>query len=667
MNRKSSIVNRQWQGAILGVILLAFAVLFPPYDWSFVGDDFVQFRYVWQFMERPFTAISLLNPYTLPWYYRPLQNYWFLSNRLTFGFNPFPYYAILGTFHALAISLVYRTSRQLRLSPLAAFCAAALFGIHAHWVDVVGWLSSVAIVLAAVFNLAAVSAYLTYLSKRKAATDPSPNVHLYSLPLAPHFWLGLTAFFFLLALITHEETIILPLMLLVIRLLNRQSAGQPSQRKLPTTKHEIALFIIMFLLTAVYLYAQFTRPNLTLEAQEIGLSGYLSPVTVPEIGRFVTDTLARFSLAFNLLKLPDLSIVILGLISLSLLLMWAFYGGRIVRIGLTWAFLHLTFIYFALWTQKPELYAGRHIYQAGLGLVWAIGASVHWWEQRNASSQGRRTRSQRRKTKARLRLHASAPLLLLTAVLLLQFNIINNTQANWLLRAQRYRRAEAQVKEMLPDVNANTTVLAHRFPITPSFLPATIQVWYETTINTAVVGGLSQLQEAEPATPDYYLFDYQDGNVVNLMPELQEHAETLFLWSQDGRLEQINPQSQVVQQRDSDLTLAVAGPEDDLRVSVIPPALETPTTWNSLIYPIRIPSNSQLQFSFFAQDAEAAFRVRLLGRGSEWETLLETTIPTPNQWTDITLPMPDHAEQSVIFRLESTKDGIWGNPRLTSD
>ena len=681
MKPTSANINRQWQWAVLGLILLAFSVLFPPYDGSFVGDDFVQFRYIWEYVNRPFIAITLLNPYALPWYYRPLQNWWFLANRLTFGFNPFPYYAILSGFHAIAICLVYRTSRQLRLSPLASFVAAALFAIHAHWVDVVGWLSSVAIVLSAVFNLAAVSIYLIYLKKVRETGDwrrETGSFGLQSPVSSPNFWLGLTALFFLLALITHEESFLLPIILLIIRRLETypersRSKSREASRLTPHvsrfTFYEIAFFVGMFLLTAVYLYIQYTRPNLTLEAQEIGLAGYLSHVQVAEIGRFLIDTIAHLTILFSLPQTIGSYAPAAGLLITAFLLLWFGYGGRIVQIGLTWTLLHLIFIYFALWTHKPELFAGRHIYQGWIGLVWTIGVGVSWWE-------GRWTKDARRRTKspslplspAPPLLRSSAPpLLLLTAILLFHLQVTHNTQASWLERAERYRQAEAQVKELLPTVNRYTTVFAHRFLITPTFLPATFQVWYETTINTAVGGGLPQLQQAGKATRDYYLFDYQDGDVVNLMPELQEHEETLFLWAQDGRLEQLTPQSQAVQSPDANLDPIVAGPENDLRVSIIPPPLETTNTWNSLIYPATIPANSQLQFSLFATETDAAFRVRLLGSGSEWETLLETAVPTPNQWTDVTVPLRDYWEQLVIIRLESTKDGIWGNPRLAVD
>jgi hypothetical protein len=678
MNRTSAIVNRQWQWGIVGLVLLAFIVLFPPYDWSFVGDDFVQFNYVWRFMDRPFTAITLLNPYALSWYYRPLQNWWFLANRLTFGFNPFPYYAILSGFHAIAICLVYRTSRQLRLSPLASLFATTLFAIHAHWVDVVGWLSSVAIVLAAIFNLAAVSTYLTYLKRVRESRDRGVETQntLHSIASNPIFLLFWTAVFFLLALITHEESFLLPAILLIIRRLescpersrrigdwgfSRGTEEHKGRGKLRITFYETALFIAMFLLTAIYLYTQFTRPNLTLEAQEIGLTGYLSHVQVTEIGRFLIDTIAHLTILFRLPQTIGSYAPAAGLLITALLLLWFGYGGRIVQIGLTWAFLHLAFIYFALWTQKPELFAGRHIYQAWIGLVWAIGAGVSWWEKRWAQGA-------RRKPNSPLLLRSSAPpLFLLTAILLFHLQVTHNTQGSWLERAERYRQAEAQVKELLPAVNRNTTVFAHRFPITPPFLPATFQVWYETKINTAVGGGLPQLEQAGKATRDYYLFDYQDADVVNLMPQLQEHEETLFLWAIDGRLEQIIPQTQAVQSPDANLDPVVAGPENDLRVSIVPPSLETAGTWNSLIYPATIPVNSQLQFSLFAGDANTAFRVRLLADEGAWDTLLETAVPTPNQWTNFTIPLPDYWEQLVIIRLESTKDGIWGNPRLVVD
>jgi hypothetical protein len=92
---------------VVGLILTAALLYFPPYAWAWVGDDYVQLGYVLGFLERPFTAIQLFNPYSLPWYYRPLQNGWFLVNRLVFGLNPAVFYWQMALWHALAVALMY--------------------------------------------------------------------------------------------------------------------------------------------------------------------------------------------------------------------------------------------------------------------------------------------------------------------------------------------------------------------------------------------------------------------------------------------------------------------------------------------------------------------------------------------------------------------------------
>ncbi len=147
---------------VVGLLLGAALLYFPPYKWAWVGDDYVQFDYVLAFLKRPLSAIQLFNPYFLPWYYRPLQNLWFLGNRLVFGLNPVPFYWQMVLWHSLATALVYRVLRQFEITPLAAVLATALFAIHGHYVDVVGWNSSVAIVMAAVFSLASLSAYKSF-------------------------------------------------------------------------------------------------------------------------------------------------------------------------------------------------------------------------------------------------------------------------------------------------------------------------------------------------------------------------------------------------------------------------------------------------------------------------------------------------------------------------
>jgi hypothetical protein len=79
---------------------------------------------------------------------------------------------------------------------------------------------------------------------------------------------------------------------------------------------------------------------------------------------------------------------------------------------------------------------------------------------------------------------------------------------------------------------------------------------------------------------------------------------------------------------------------------------------------LTVPQDSQLQFSLHTKDA-AEFRVRVLGDDTEWKTLWETAVTTPNQWTDITIPMDNYWGQAIVIRLETIGNGLWGNPRFT--
>jgi len=118
--------------------------------------------------------------------------------------------------HALAAALMYRVLRQFGVSSLAAALATALFALHGHYVDVVGWNSSVAIVMAGVFSLASLSVYLTAESAEGAEKNRG---------------LLLTFLFFGLALLAHEEAVLLPLFLVVLTLVQSRRQKAKGRRQ----------------------------------------------------------------------------------------------------------------------------------------------------------------------------------------------------------------------------------------------------------------------------------------------------------------------------------------------------------------------------------------------------------------------------------------------------
>lgn len=670
---------------LVGLLLLTTSIFFPPYHSAFVGDDYVQLGYVYPFVERPLHVYRVFDPYWLPWYYRPLQNVWFLANRLIFGLEPFGYYALQLLVHLLAVALVYRVARQFRLSRFAAVGSAALFAIHAHHVDVVAWISSIAIVLAAVFSLASLSAYLSY---RQRPTKQVSTELVSSKPASPHrSLLLLTLVFFLLTLSTHEESFLLPPFLLLMRLASGdwRRSGFNLRSLLSSLKKawpETAVFLIMFLALAVYLYWQFTRPNLTIDLGETPSSHwlvYLSPLPISQFVVATVDRYTRLTLFLPFLETQTYLVTYLVAIGMGV---WFWRGGRVVRLGLLWTLLHLAFIYWALWSQKPNLYAGRHIYNASIGLVLAIGAAMDALIRR----YGARTRPLRWPVRTVIKPVKVAIAMVITAVLLAHIYVVGLTQAVWLADTNEEKAAEQQMKQLLPAVSEQTHVFAYRFPITPSFLPAVTEIWYDQPI-AALGGSFGLLEQHGRADPSFYVFDYdpEQKRLYNLMPELQAYDETIFLWSQTPRAEILSgtvpiSETNPLPYRD----IAIAGPPPDWRaaIPVQPPA---DGQWLSLVYVTTIPDHSVLQFALHKDfgnlpgEDGLVFRVRAQRPSGETDTLFETFITADEpggegSWLDVTIPLAAYWNEAVILRLETAAgadrqhdNGYWANPRIVID
>ncbi|MCB8983110.1 MAG: hypothetical protein H6659_04755 [Ardenticatenaceae bacterium] len=638
---------------VLGLILAGMVIYFPPYARAWVGDDYVQLGYILNFVARPFTAFQLFNPTTLGWYYRPLQNLWFLANRLVFGLNPAAFYWQLLLWHALAAALVFRTARQWGIRPFAAACAAALFAVHGHYVDVVAWVSSVAIVMTAVFSLLSLSFYLDYLHR----------------PRNSRLWLSLL--FFILALFSHEEAILLPIFFLLLTIFPT-APPQPLTRSpaRPATRspaHRLTL-AAMLGLTAVMVIIQFTRPNLTIDISQTSGGQWLSLLSPVKLGQFWSDTAVHYALIYNLKTMMAGNAWLFGWGVLLLLGAWFWAATPAGRWGLVWAALHLSLIYATIWLQKPELFAGRHFYNAAVGLVWAVGAGIdqilaYWPEQKK--------RRGKRDTAVLVR---GGVVLAVTAVLLFHVVQIRRGEVQWLQRTQRDQLAEQEMKAILPTLTPDTHVFANRFPITPQFFRAVTEVWYQQTQRLPLpTGSFTQLQEAGRATSDYYVFDYDNGRVYNLMPELQTSSETVFIWSNDPRLDLVDEAGQVTSlaTETAQTNFAIVKSGDGRRFAVqVTPDVET-EGWLSLMYIVpEIPAGSDLRLAFRSNvEGETPFRVRLSRLDGQAVTLAEGVFTPEQEWAEVTVPLAAYGGESVIVRLETAVSpphtAYWANPRLT--
>ncbi len=659
--------------ALIGLILITLSSYYPPFNWAFVGDDYVQFDYIKDVIANPWVGFSLFNPYYLSWYYRPLQLVWFSLLEAIFHFVPQGFYWMGLLVHVLTVSLVYRVARQLKLGPFTAVLATTLFAIHSHWVDVVSWISSIAIVLAAVFSLLALSAWLSYLKR------PSTRQLL------------LTLLFCLLTFLSHEESVLLPPILLLVLLAERVEIGEwrlKSRSIISNTsaalrtslqslisKKELLLFATLGLITLAYLYFQFTRANLTIDIASRQSTEWLAYVSWPELAEFIIVTVFRLTFLTDLLALNGTAASLFVLALLVLVGLWFWWGSRPVRLGLIWLGLHLTFIYWALWSQLPELYAGRHIYQGMIGLVLAIGASLEMVLRREILPQrARRTRRGKEKTQRSLphfmrslRFNQIVLLVIVTAVSLHHLSQVRNTQQQWLNNVTEQAIARQQLAELFPTIRPENHFFAVRFPIAPSFTRSVVQLWYDTPL-ARPGGGLDHLREVSRVTRNFVVLDYAEGQVYNLMPELQQHDETIFLWNQPSRQVWLaeDGSETAVSQPDNTLPIVTAQNGSQLALKMTPEN----GRWLSHAVVVPISANNQLQTAVLPQPG-LHYRIRLLTTSGDEVALFDSADGEAQNWQPVTIPLDAYAGTAVTLRFEvwgenvaEDMSGYWANPRL---
>ncbi len=642
---------------VVALILLMYALYFPPFANAWVGDDYIQFDYIKPFVQRPFTAYKLFNPYELTWYYRPLQNIWLLLNQRILGYNPFGYYAILLGLHAIAIALIYRIARQLKFTYFAAFVAAGLFAIHGHWVDVITWISSVAIVTSGILNLWGISVWISYLKR------PSLKKLLFTILIS------------LLALLAHEEGVLLAPFLLLILIVERLgvedwrleigSLRLPDWRlKQLISRQELIAFAFLALVSLAYLYTQLTRKNVTIDISEQSGGSLLTNLTPANVQAFFQSTLFRFTLLDVVATATGTAQILLLAVAFAVLLVWVWYGRKIVRLGLLWTAVHLLLIFGTLWINLPNLYAGRHIYVASIGIVLAIGATV---DQITAVSTRTITLHKKQRPIAKAGIFVAV-----TAFLLLQMSFVLKTQQSWLADTQEEKTAQAQLKTMLPTINSEQHFFSLRFPIAPQFTRGVLQVWYDTPLERPG-GSLRHLQANGRATSDYYLFDYADGQLYNLMPDLQEHEETIFLWAKTytDLLLKEGDDPQLLPENGSIKWQVV---NDGLRRQLAMPMTlpDDPNQWVARQFATTVPPNSSLQTAVLPQP-NLTYRIRIIGSDGATETIFLLSDSEGKNWQETAVPLDNYWGETVIISLEVRGEGeedtavYWANPRLVID
>ena len=596
--------------AAVAALLLAFGVLFPPYARFFIGDDYMQLWRIRDLLDAPWSAWRVFGPTWTDWYYRPLQHLWFLGNRLTFGYNPFGYYVLQLDLHLLVVALLYRLARRLQLGRGGALTAAALFALSGAHQETVGWIASVAIVAALGLTLGALLTLERFLRRGGSG------------------WAAATLLLTAAALTAHESAVLTPPLLALFAWRRRPAARRPLL---------LPLLGAGLLLGAGYVALQLWRPNVHLNAGD-ALSGGLGPLFDGErLGGFLAAVAREWSAGW--LNLGGLAagaggwLIALAAVALFAALLWR--GDRTVRFTALWIALQLSFVYAAVWRSDPGVFGGRHLYPAWAGVCLLLGCGgrrlAHWLCEETRGAQG---------------LPALAAGTLLLLLLLPQVRAARAGQAAWLNLARRADLLREELQTLLPAVDDNTQLFSARFLYSSLYFPRTAAVWYQ---RPEIPGGtLDLLLRSVRATPDVYVFDENESGLYLLMPELQEHAETVLLLGK--------PAGGAV----PDDAYTIAGPPNQGRLAL--PQSAGGDAWTATTFQAGVTAGSSLVFGVWG-DPGLTYQVQVDG-AVLWEQPLTADRSAGWSWQTVDLEPYWNEAVTITLAVRGSGDAFWANPRL---
>jgi hypothetical protein len=239
-----------------------------------------------------------------------------------------------------------------------------------------------------------------------------------------------------------------------------------------------------------------------------------------------------------------------------------------------------------------------------------------------------------------------------------------------------------QMLAIVPDPSDKTHFFAYELPPTTDYVQAMASVWYDQPF-TGLGGYIGRLKDHGQASNEYYLLNFEDDILYNLMPELQNAAHTFFIWKENPVAEIVHPDGTPTTLDEGSYQLnTLTGPPEARRLGIFlhPPA--PADGWASLAYLVTVPENSSLRFATRRETGGLAvedgmlFRVIVTRPSRESEIIYSDFVePQKNNifepWTEVSIPMNKYWGVDVEIRLEVAAGenlihdhGYWANPRF---
>jgi hypothetical protein len=621
-------------------MLLAMRTLVPTYRDAFLLDDYKQLEWIARYLAKPWEVFRVFNPYDLGWHYRPLHRLFFFVARWIFGLSPAPYYYSLLALHLVNTALVFQVSRKLAVTRFGAAVAAGLFALMAINQDVLGWISSVSTILLTLFALVAMLQLELYLSTGR---HKSWRLILVALCVAA-------------ALLSREEAVIVPLILAAVWLTATRSVTD-------LRRNELLFWLVIVAMILAYLVVSMIRPNWVPQDDTLTAAAIAKLLTIDQVARYVLDMVSRFVFTNPAILMQDsigrdlLAGALLALYVVGLLL-----GNRAARVGLLWWGLGLAFIYAIIWRDFGV--ANRYLYLPWVGLAIALGAAL------DVPSI----------VPARRKSYGVIVAIGLLAVVSIQGSQARDMQQIWHGYVDESETVRQQLLTMYPQISPEAHFFAYRLPPIPDYVQSMASVWYDLPLS-GFGGSWERLLQYGQATEHFYLLDFADGQLSNLLPELQDYNETIFIWDaapvaetigNDGATSPLDPGAYALNQ--------IVGPPEARRLGMFvhpPPPAEG---WASITYPVSIPEGSTLTFDTYKEwgDIESEdgmiFRVNFLPDTGGGITLFQDSIDAPAaEWRNHHVDVSQFWGQSGRMQFQVSANGnlihdhaYWSIPRFVS-
>jgi tetratricopeptide (TPR) repeat protein len=296
-------------------------------------------------------------------YYRPISIFGFLICYRLFGLLPYGFHLANLLLHALIVCVLYGLSKRLLRDQWLAFAAAAIFALHPIHTESVAWVSGVTDLELAVFYL---GTFWLFLASARPQGGRSELAQL-----------GMVGTF-ILALLSKEQAVTLPLMAMVYEHFYRgDRAGTTWQQKV-SRYGALWLLVVAYVVFRIRFFGAFAPVQLTRNVSWYQAILSAAPLAGEYLWKMIWPVHLIAYYPFHKSVTPfDFRVLVgaaaLGLCALAFAALWK--RSHRVSFGFIWFFINIAPVLNSRWLG-PNVFTERYLYLPSVGLCWVAAWGI---------------------------------------------------------------------------------------------------------------------------------------------------------------------------------------------------------------------------------------------------------------------------------------------------